>query len=58
MSRFQTCHRTRSVKWEDFDDDTVTIRRSVVRGVVGTPKTPEALATLPLPAQVIVPLEL
>jgi integrase len=47
-----------ALKWEDFDDDTVTIRRSVVRGVVGTPKTPESLATLPLPAQVIIPLEL
>ncbi len=34
------------------------IRRSVVRGVVGTPKTPESLAALPLPAQVRIPLEL
>lgn len=53
-----------ALRWEDFDDEsgdagaTVTIRRSVVRGVVGTPKTAESLATLPLPAQVIVPLEL
>jgi integrase len=47
-----------ALKWEDFDIDTVTIRRSVVRGIVGTPKTLESLATLPLPAQVIVPLEL
>ena len=47
-----------ALKWEDFDDDTVTIRRSVVRGVVGTPKTPESMATLPLLAQVCIPLEL
>jgi integrase len=47
-----------AVKWEDFTDETVSIRRSVVRGVVGTPKTPESLATLPLPVQVKVPLEL
>jgi integrase len=47
-----------ALRWEDFDEDTVTIRRSVVRGVVGTPKTAESLATLPLPAQVIVPLTL
>ena len=30
-----------ALKWEDFDDETVSIRRSVVRGIVGTPKTPE-----------------
>jgi integrase len=47
-----------ALKWEDFDKDTVSIRRSVVRGVVGTPKTPESLATLPLPSQVKVPLTL
>jgi integrase len=47
-----------AVKWEDFTDETVSIRRSVVRGVVGTPKTPESLATLPLPEQVKIPLKL
>jgi integrase len=49
-----------ALKWEDFDtkNDLVHIRRSVVRGVVGTPKTPESLASLPLPAQVRIPLEL
>lgn len=47
-----------ALKWEEFDKDTVSIRRSVVRGVVGTPKTPESLATLPLLAQVRIPLEL
>jgi len=47
-----------ALKWEDFDDDIVHIRRSVVLGVVGTPKTPESLAPLPLPAQVCIPLEL
>jgi len=36
----------------------VHIRHSVVRGVVGTPKTPESIASLPLPAQVRIPLEL
>jgi integrase len=47
-----------ALRWEDFDADDVHIRRSVVRGVVGTPKTAESLATLPLPVQVILPLEL
>jgi integrase len=47
-----------AVKWEDFGEDSVSIRRSVVRGVVGTPKTPESLATLPLTEQVKIPLEL
>jgi integrase len=49
-----------ALKWEDFDfdDEAVSIRRSVVRGVVGTPKTPESLATLPLPLQVKIPLGL
>lgn len=49
-----------ALKFEDFDteNDLVHIRRSVVRGIVGTPKTPESLAALPLPAQVRIPLEL
>jgi integrase len=47
-----------ALKWEDFDTESVMIRRSVVRGVVGTPKTAESLATLPLPIQVKIPLEL
>ncbi len=47
-----------AVKWEDFDDTHVHIRRSVVRGVVGTPKTKESLGALPLIAPVRVPLEL
>jgi len=47
-----------ALKWEDFDADTVHIRRSVVRGIVGTPKTAESIASLPLPAQVIIPLTL
>jgi integrase len=45
------------LKWEDFDEDSVHIRRAVVRGVVGTTKTPESVATLPLVEQVKVPLE-
>ena len=47
-----------ALSWEDFDEDMVHIRHSVVRGVVGTPKTPESIASLPLPAQVRIPLEL
>jgi integrase len=46
------------LKWEDFDSKSVNIRRAVVRGVVGTPKTAESLAALPLLDQVRVPLEL
>jgi integrase len=49
------------LQWADFDiraDGTgaVSIRRAVVRGVVGTCKTPESEATLPLLPQVVVPL--
>src|SRR5208282_3835740 len=47
-----------ALRWEDFDVDSVHIRRSVVRGHVGTPKTAESIATLPLIDQVRVPLEL
>jgi integrase len=47
-----------ALRWEDFDGDTVHIRRSVVRGIVGTPKTEESIADLPLLDRVIVPLEL
>jgi integrase len=47
-----------ALKWEDFDREEVHIRRSVVRGKVGTPKTLEALADLPLIDRVRIPLEL
>jgi len=47
-----------ALKWEDFDGQYVHIRRSVVRGLVGTPKTAESLAPLPLLAQVEIPLQL
>jgi integrase len=47
-----------AVRWEDFDRDSVHIRRNVVRGIVGTPKTKESIATIPLIDQVRVPLEL
>lgn len=49
-----------ALKWEDFDteNDVVYIRRSVVRGIVGTPKTHESEAPLPLLAPVRIPLEL
>jgi integrase len=36
------------LKWEDFDDDCVHIRRAAVHGVEGTTKTPESVASLPL----------
>ncbi len=49
---------TAGLKWEDFDANSVHIRRAVVRGVVGTCKTPESEATLPLIDQVRIPLEL
>lgn len=47
-----------ALRWEDFDTESVNVRRSVVRGNVGTPKTPESIAPLPLIDQVVVPLEL
>lgn len=46
------------LRWEDFDAAAVHIRRACVRGVVGIPKTPESLATLPLLPQVTIPLTL
>jgi integrase len=46
------------LRWEDFDTAAVHIRRACVRGVVGIPKTPESLATLPLLPQVTIPLTL
>jgi integrase len=47
-----------ALRWEDFDPEHIHIRRSVVRGIVGQPKTPESLAPLPLISQVRLPLEL
>jgi integrase len=46
------------LRWEDFDAECVHIRRSVVRGKIGTPKTIESLAPIPLIDPVRVPLEL
>ncbi|MGB7072904.1 MAG: site-specific integrase, partial [Candidatus Sulfotelmatobacter sp.] len=46
------------LKWEDFDKDSVHIRRAVARGVVGTPKTKKSIRTLPLIAPVRIPLML
>jgi integrase len=50
------------LKWEDFDlteeSPVVHIRRACVRSKVGTTKTPESVATLPLLPQVLVPLKL
>jgi len=47
-----------ALKWEDFDSESVNIRRSVVRGIVDVPKTAESIATLPLMTKLRVPLEL
>lgn len=47
-----------ALRWDDFDEENVHIRRSVVRGIVGTPKTQESIANLPLIDRVRVPLEL
>ena len=49
---------TAALKWEDFDAESVHIHRSVVFGIVGTPKTLESVASLPLIDQVRIPLEL
>jgi integrase len=46
------------LQWGDFDENYVHIRRAVVRGRVGTLKTPESAASLPLIAQVKIPLAL
>ncbi len=46
-------------RWEDFDSEYLHIRRAVVRGVLGTPKTKESVADIPLVDQrIIIPLEL
>ncbi len=47
-----------ALRWEDFDEENVHIRRSVVRGIVGTPKMKESIASLPLIDRVRIPLEL
>ncbi|MBI3476678.1 MAG: hypothetical protein HY010_13175 [Acidobacteria bacterium] len=47
-----------ALRWEDFDKESVHIRRSVVRGIVDVPKTAESIAPLPLIDQVRVPLVL
>jgi integrase len=46
------------LRWEDFDANSVNIRRACVRSKVVTCKTPESVATLPLLPQVLVPLAL
>src|SRR5207244_6381469 len=47
-----------AVRWVDFDRTAVNIRRAVVNGIVGTCKTLESVATLPLIDQVLVLLQL
>jgi len=47
------------LRWEDFDSECVHIRRSVVRGHLDVPKTPESIADLPLLDQrILIPLKL
>jgi integrase len=46
------------LRWEDFDERAVNIRRAIVNGVVDVPKTLESIATLPLVDQILVPLAL
>lgn len=47
-----------ALRWEDVDEENIHIRRSVVRGIVGAPKTQESLASLPLMDRVRIPLKL
>jgi integrase len=44
------------LRWEDFTEDSVVVRRSAWRGLVGTTKTEESVAEMPLiePAKVLV----
>jgi len=37
-----------ALKWEDIDDDWIHVRRSSWRGIVGTTKTEESVASVPL----------
>lgn len=37
-----------ALKWEDIDPDWIHIRRSAWRSIVGTPKTDESVASIPL----------
>jgi integrase len=46
------------LRWEDFDESAVNIRRACVRNKVVTCKTVESVATLPLLPQVLVPFAL
>lgn len=47
-----------AVKWDDFNSETVCIRRACVNGIVGTSKTKLSQRDLPLRDAVRVPLEL
>ena len=46
------------LRWEDFDEHWLHIRRGYVRNRLDVPKTPESLAPIPLVDRVRVPLEL
>lgn len=45
-----------ALRWEDFDTESVSIRRGFVRGKIDTPKSASSVASLPLIDQVRVPL--
>ncbi len=47
-----------ALRWEDFDSESVHIRRAIARGVVGETKTKNSVASLPLIAPVLIPLKL
>jgi integrase len=46
------------LRWEDFEQNWLHIRRGVIRGRIDVPKTPESVASLPMIGQVRIPLEL
>ena len=46
------------LRWEDFDENAVHIRRAAARGVVGETKTKSSVASVPLIAPVRIPLNL
>jgi integrase len=47
-----------ALRWEDFDEEWLHVRRGIVHGKLDTPKTAESIRSIPLLPQVRVPLEL
>jgi integrase len=45
-----------ALRWEDITDGIVHVRRNVVRGIVGKPKTDESIRDIPIVKKVKVPL--